>query len=42
MTADMVAKIPEAPGVFDVGLPFYVEIPETDSAPPRLVKVVKN
>jgi hypothetical protein len=34
MTAEVVAKIPDAPGVFDVGLPFYVEIPEIESAPP--------
>jgi hypothetical protein len=30
MTAEVVAKIPNAPGAFEVWLPFYVEIPPDD------------
>jgi hypothetical protein len=32
--AETVAIITDAPGVFDVGLPFYVEVPE--SGPPTV------
>jgi hypothetical protein len=32
--AEVITKITNAPGLFDVALPFYVEMPETDSPPP--------
>jgi len=32
MTAEVIAKIADAPGAFDVWLPFYVEIPPDDPA----------
>jgi hypothetical protein len=32
MTAEVIAKIADSPGVFDVWLPFYVEIPPNDPA----------
>jgi hypothetical protein len=33
-TAEVVATITNAPSVYDVGLPFYVEVPETDHRNP--------